>query len=134
MLTPVEADQASFTNGDFSGQFFAFSGYQYQRFAAGEVPLDGILCPGHVSVIIGTEAYRPLVERHGKGCVVTGFEPAAMLKGILRLVEMVRDRRPGLDRSGYFAFGAMSSRSRASLSSRPVMAPSGNVRRRRISS
>ncbi len=55
----------------------------------GDVPIDGFLCPGHVSVIIGTEAYRPVVEQYGKPCVVVGFEPEQMLRGILRLVEMV---------------------------------------------
>jgi hydrogenase expression/formation protein HypD len=31
--------------------------------AAGETRLDGILCPGHVSVIIGTAPYRFIVEK-----------------------------------------------------------------------
>ncbi len=39
LFTPIEADQASVKKGDFSGQFVAFAAYQYQRFAAGEVPL-----------------------------------------------------------------------------------------------
>lgn len=39
LFTPIEADQASIKKGDFSGQFVAFAAYQYQRFAAGEVPL-----------------------------------------------------------------------------------------------
>jgi membrane protein YfhO len=39
LFTPIEADQSSLKMGDFSGQFVAFAGYQYQRFAAGEVPL-----------------------------------------------------------------------------------------------
>ena len=65
--------------------------------AAGDVPLDGFLCPGHVSVIIGSEAYRPVVERHRKACVVAGFEPAGMLAGLARLAEMVRDGKPDLD-------------------------------------
>lgn len=38
-ITPVEVDKLSFTQGDFSGQFFTFASYQYERFAAGEVPL-----------------------------------------------------------------------------------------------
>lgn len=59
--------------------------------------LDGFLCPGHVSVVIGSEAYRPIVERHGKGCVVAGFEAASMLEGVARLCEMARDRKPELD-------------------------------------
>lgn len=65
----------------------------------GEAPgqIDGFLCPGHVSVVIGSEAYRPIVERHGKGCVVAGFEAASMLEGVARLCEMARDRKPELD-------------------------------------
>jgi len=39
LLTPIPEDQASFKQGDFSGQFVAFGAYQYQRFAAGEIPL-----------------------------------------------------------------------------------------------
>lgn len=65
----------------------------------GGAHLDGFLCPGHVSVVIGSEAYRPIVERHGKACVVAGFEPASMLAGIERLCEMKRDTAPGLGNS-----------------------------------
>jgi hydrogenase expression/formation protein HypD len=61
--------------------------------------LDGFLCPGHVSVVIGSDAYRPIVERHGKGCVVAGFEAASMLEGVARLCEMARDGAPDLDNS-----------------------------------
>jgi hypothetical protein len=39
LFTPVKADQASIVEGDFSGQFVAFAGYQYHRFTRGEVPL-----------------------------------------------------------------------------------------------
>ncbi|RIK67662.1 MAG: hydrogenase formation protein HypD [Planctomycetota bacterium] len=53
---------------------------------AGETRLDGFLCPGHVSTIIGAEAYRPIVEVYCKPCVVAGFEPAQMLEGLARLV------------------------------------------------
>ena len=52
----------------------------------GEVPIDGFLCPGHVSVIIGADAYRPIVDGFGKPCVVAGFEPRQMLEGVLHLV------------------------------------------------
>ncbi len=60
------------------------------------VPLDGFLCPGHVSVIIGSEAYRPLVDRFGVACVVAGFEPANMLAGLGELAELAADCRSGL--------------------------------------
>ncbi len=57
--------------------------------AGGDVPIDGFLCPGHVSVIIGAGAYEPIVAAHHKPCVVAGFEPATMLDGIARIVEQL---------------------------------------------
>lgn len=39
VLTPIDADKASFTQGDFSGQFVAFGAHQYERFTSGEIPL-----------------------------------------------------------------------------------------------
>ncbi|MEK6643117.1 MAG: hydrogenase formation protein HypD [Planctomycetota bacterium] len=53
------------------------------------VPLDGFLCPGHVSVIIGSDAYRPIVELYGKPCVVAGFEPKQLLTGLVHLLRQV---------------------------------------------
>ncbi len=38
-LTPVEADQVSLVEGDFSAQFVAFGGYQAERLWDGEIPL-----------------------------------------------------------------------------------------------
>ena len=39
LFTPLATDQASLAHGDFSGQFVAFAGYQYQRMTEGELPL-----------------------------------------------------------------------------------------------
>jgi hydrogenase expression/formation protein HypD len=64
---------------------------------AGDVPLDGFLCPGHVSVIIGAGAYRPIVARHGKSCVVAGFEPEQILRGIVQLLRQCEQRRAALE-------------------------------------
>ncbi len=44
--------------------------------------IDAFLCPGHVSVIIGSDAYKPIVERFAKPCVVAGFEPMQIIEGI----------------------------------------------------
>ena len=57
--------------------------------SSGAVPIDGFLCPGHVSVIIGAAAYAPIAQRHGKPCVVAGFEAGQMLSGVLHLVRQV---------------------------------------------
>ncbi|MBL8131119.1 MAG: YfhO family protein [Anaerolineae bacterium] len=56
MLTSAEADQVSFTQGDFSGQFFTFAGYQYARFAQGEVPLWNPYNNGGLPFIADTQA------------------------------------------------------------------------------
>jgi len=57
--------------------------------SAGDVPIDGFLCPGHVSIVIGAGAYQPIVEIHRKPCVVAGFEPKNMLTGILHIVVQI---------------------------------------------
>jgi len=59
---------------------------------APEVAIDGFITPGHVSVILGLEPYRPVAET-GRPCVVTGFEPVDVLAGIAMLLEMIRDGR-----------------------------------------
>jgi hydrogenase expression/formation protein HypD len=57
--------------------------------------LDGFLCPGHVSSIIGSNAYVPIAREGDIPCVVTGFEPLDILAGIVMLLEQVRDVRRG---------------------------------------
>ncbi len=53
--------------------------------AAG-VSLDGFVGPGHVSTIIGAEAYEPAAEKWSKPIAIAGFEPNDLLHGILSLV------------------------------------------------
>ena len=59
----------------------------------GDVKVDGFLLPGHVTAIIGVDAYKPIVERYKLPCVVAGFEELHMALAITRLVELVRDHR-----------------------------------------
>jgi hydrogenase assembly chaperone HypC/HupF len=42
---------------------------------AGEVALDGIIGPGHVSAVIGSDAWAFLPADYGMPCAVAGFEP-----------------------------------------------------------
>ncbi|HOS39308.1 MAG TPA: hydrogenase formation protein HypD [Spirochaetota bacterium] len=55
----------------------------------GEVHIDGFILPGHVSAIIGSEAWRPIPEQFGKPCVVAGFETADLITGTLALMKMI---------------------------------------------
>lgn len=59
--------------------------------------IDGFILPGHVSVMIGTDAYKPFFEKYKTPCVVTGFEPVDILKGILNLALQIKDSRAALD-------------------------------------
>jgi hydrogenase expression/formation protein HypD len=60
-----------------------------------ERALDGFICPGHVSAIIGSSAYEPVSREHNMPCVVVGFEPLDILAGIVMLLEQVREVRAG---------------------------------------
>ncbi len=56
LFTPIAADQASLAKGDFSGQFVAFAAYQYDRMAAGEIPLWNPYNNGGLPFIADTQA------------------------------------------------------------------------------
>jgi hydrogenase expression/formation protein HypD len=58
---------------------------------AEEIRVHGFLCPGHVSVIIGSDAYKTVAERFHIPCVVGGFEPVDMLKAIYYLVKQISE-------------------------------------------
>jgi hydrogenase expression/formation protein HypD len=60
---------------------------------AEDLRLDGFLCPGHVSTIIGAVAYQEVVTRYHIPCVVTGFEPLDLLQGIYMLVDQLENGR-----------------------------------------
>ncbi len=62
-----------------------------------EVKIDGLLCPGHVSIIIGANAYEPLVEKYNIPCVISGFEAVDILHGIIMLVEQIENSRAEIE-------------------------------------
>ncbi len=62
-----------------------------------DVALDGFLCPGHVSVIIGADAYRGIVSDYAAPCVVCGFEPPQILAGLVHLLRQVADATARLE-------------------------------------
>ena len=66
-----------------------------QAVLTGASRIDGFLTPGHVSVIIGPEAYEELAQDNGIPCVATGFEPADVLEGIAMTLELIAKGRTG---------------------------------------
>ncbi len=59
-----------------------------------EVKIDGILCPGHVSVIIGGKPYQFIPECYHIPCVIAGFEPVDIIWAIYRLIQQKIKGRP----------------------------------------
>ena len=51
--------------------------------------IDGLLCPGHVSTIIGACAWEPMAKKYKLACVVAGFETADLLKALILLSRQV---------------------------------------------
>jgi hydrogenase expression/formation protein HypD len=56
--------------------------------------LQGFLCPGHVSTIIGTKPYEFIPKRYKIPCCVAGFEPLDILEGIYMLLKQIINNKP----------------------------------------
>jgi hydrogenase expression/formation protein HypD len=64
---------------------------------AGEVKLSGIVGPGHVTTVIGTDAWTFLPEQYGVPIAVAGFEPLDILRAISMLVDQVNEGHARVD-------------------------------------
>ena len=59
--------------------------------------IDGFICPGHVAVITGSQAFEFIPQKYGLACAVTGFEPTDILSAVLMLVRQVNSGRPSVE-------------------------------------
>ncbi len=64
--------------------------------AAPDLSIDAFICPGHVSVIIGPEAYEP-VAASGRPSVITGFEAADVARGVRMILQQMADGRSAVE-------------------------------------
>ncbi len=55
-----------------------------------EAKIDGFICPGHVSVIVGSEVYEEMALKYQKPFVITGFEPEHILVSVFALTKMAQ--------------------------------------------
>jgi hydrogenase expression/formation protein HypD len=62
---------------------------------SGRTRIDGFICPGHVSAIIGSKPYRFIPGEYKMPCVIAGFEPLDILESIVMLLEQVRSCKTG---------------------------------------
>ena len=58
--------------------------------ASRDLKIDGYICPGHVSTLVGSDAYRFLSEKYEVAQVVAGFEPADVMLAVLMLVRQLK--------------------------------------------
>ncbi|MHA2396245.1 MAG: hydrogenase formation protein HypD, partial [Candidatus Thorarchaeota archaeon] len=55
--------------------------------------VDGFITPGHVSTIIGSDAFQPFAEKTGVPCVAAGFEPLDVLESIRMILKQIQEGR-----------------------------------------
>ena len=56
---------------------------------SGEVRVSGLICPGHVSAVVGSAAWDFIAREYGIPCVVSGFEPLDILQTVQMLVSQL---------------------------------------------
>jgi hydrogenase expression/formation protein HypD len=66
---------------------------------SGEIALDGIIGPGHVTTIIGAGAWEFLPAEYNLPVAVAGFEPLDVLRAVADLVNMIEDEKAGVSNS-----------------------------------
>jgi len=54
-----------------------------------DVKIDGFICPGHVSAIIGSKPYEFIAKEYGIPCVIAGFEPLDIMLAIDMLLDQI---------------------------------------------
>ena len=62
--------------------------------SGGKLKIDGFLCPGHVSTIIGSQAYEFIPRKYRIACCVAGFEPLDIIEGIYLLLCQIIQNKP----------------------------------------
>ena len=56
-----------------------------------EIGIDGFIAPGHVSAIVGSNAWNVFSEKYGIPTVVAGFEADNLLLGILEILRQLKN-------------------------------------------
>ena len=62
----------------------------------GNLPFLGLICPGHVSTIIGAKPWEIFPKSYQMPTVVAGFEPLDILLAIKYILEQVVNKKPEL--------------------------------------
>ncbi|MEM4788921.1 MAG: hydrogenase formation protein HypD [Ignisphaera sp.] len=58
-----------------------------------QLPVNGVIAPGHVSTIIGAKAWKKVSEEYKIPVVVSGFEPIDVMLSILEIIKQLTEGR-----------------------------------------
>ena len=62
-----------------------------------DIKIDGIICPGHVSTIIGEKEFEFIGDEFHKPAVIAGFGSRDVIAGIYILSDMISDNKSDLE-------------------------------------
>jgi hydrogenase expression/formation protein HypD len=54
-----------------------------------QMQIGAFLCPGHASMVIGSDSYLDIAKEHKIPCVVAGFQPEQVLLGMLYILRQI---------------------------------------------
>jgi hydrogenase expression/formation protein HypD len=57
------------------------------------IRIDGVVGPGHVSCVIGSQPYEFVSEKYRRPLVIAGFEPLDLMQAVLMLVTQLNEGR-----------------------------------------
>ncbi|MFN3477761.1 MAG: hydrogenase formation protein HypD [bacterium] len=63
---------------------------------SGEIKLDGIIGPGHVSTIVGVKGWQEVLKDYKIPFVIMGFEPEDVIFGIYVLLQKIKNKEYGV--------------------------------------
>lgn len=92
-VEPSETDEAISTAVPKADCFAPLAMTSDRKTGEKTLGIDGFICPGHVSVIIGLSPYERIARRFKIPCAVAGFEAGDILLAVLSLVRMIKEEK-----------------------------------------
>jgi hydrogenase expression/formation protein HypD len=66
-------------------------------FTAPDIQVDGLILPGHVTTIVGLDAFEFVARDFSIPCVVSGFEPVDLMETIRMLCLQIAEKRASVE-------------------------------------
>ncbi|MTI59311.1 MAG: hydrogenase formation protein HypD [Firmicutes bacterium] len=56
-----------------------------------DLAVDGFICPGHVSTIIGSQPFNFIADEYNLPAVIAGFERVDIIRALAKILKMIKD-------------------------------------------